>query len=77
MKKNNHKITTIEIVSDALTKMEKRQTYTPEQLQTIYLKELILMLAALDDDMKELISTLKRGMLNENDCDEDGDEDNA
>lgn len=76
MKKNNHK-TTVELVSLALTKMEQQAYYTPEQLQTIYLKELILMLAALDDDMKELISTLKRGMLNENDCNKDGDEDNA
>ena len=76
MKKNNRK-TIVELVSLALTKMEKQAYYTPEQLQTIYLKELILMLAALDDDMKELISTLKRGMLNESDCDKDGDEDNA
>lgn len=76
MKKNNRK-TIVELVSLALTKMEKQAYYTPEQLQTIYLKELILMLAALDDDMKELISILKRGMLNESDCDKDGDEDNA
>ena len=56
---------TVEIVGDALTKIEKSQYYTPEQLQTMYFKEMVIMLAALDDDLKELIKTLKTEKNNE------------
>ena len=59
MDKDKHTKSTVEITSEALSKLIKENNYTPEQLQTIYMSQMVILLAALDDDMKELIKTLK------------------
>lgn len=60
MRNNTHVKSTVEIMSEAMEKVEKEYR-TPEQLQTLYFRYMVTMLAALDDDMCELIKTLKDG----------------
>lgn len=66
MDKDKHTKSTVEITSEALSKLIKENNYTPEQFQTVYISQMVILLAALDDDMKELIKTLKdRSSANE------------
>ena len=58
MDNNKRTKTTVGIVSENLS-MLKNGNYTPEELQTVYMSHIVVMLAALDDDMCELIKTLK------------------
>lgn len=52
--------TSVEIITNGLKNIIKNQNLTPEQMQTIHLSNISIMLAALDDDMKELIKVLKK-----------------
>lgn len=52
--------TSVEMIINGLKNIIKNQNLTPEQMQTIHLSNISIMLAALDDDMKELIKVLKK-----------------
>lgn len=68
MKHNTRVKSTVEIMSEAMEKVEKEQHYTPEQLQTLYFRYMVTILAALDDDMQELIKTLKSWDDDDEEC---------
>ena len=52
------KKTTVEIIGEAMER-NKDMLSTPESAQTAYLANMVILLAALDDDLKRLIHVME------------------